>query len=170
MKLSRKRRRELRRLRHEAQELLDHQRVVLGHAGDVLHEAGKQARKLSDEHLAPRVDEALEAARPTIDRGVASARRAADNVRRFTTPFVASALARTIRTLDELENPQAAKQVRRFGERSGYLKAEKKHGAGGWIALGLGVTAAVAVGYAIWQAFRTDDELWIAPEGDPAGE
>lgn len=166
MNLSRKRRRELRRLRGEAQELLDHQRLVLGHAGEVLNEAGRQAKKLSDEHLAPRVDETLEAVRPTIDRGVASARRTADTVRRVTTPFVAAALARTIRTLDELDSPTAASQVRGFGERSGYLKPEKKRRAGGLIALGLGLTAAVGVGYAIWQAFRTDDELWIAPESE----
>lgn len=164
MKLSRKRRRELRRLRNDAQELLDQQRVVLGHAGDVLHQAGRQARQLSDEHLAPRVDETIEAVRPTVDRGVASARRAADNVRRFTAPFVASALARTIRTLDELDNPDAAKQVRGFGERTGYLEPEKKKRAGGVIALVLGIAAAAGVGYALWQAFRTDDELWVAPE------
>lgn len=165
MKLSRKRRRELRRLKGTAQELLEQQRVVLGHAGLVLQEAGHQARQLSDEHLAPRVEDTIEAVRPTVDRGVASARRAADSVRRVSAPFVASALARTIRTLDELDNPQAAKQVRGFGERSGYLKPEKKKkGAGGVIALGLGIAAAAGVGYALWQAFRTDDELWIAPE------
>ncbi|PRI12344.1 DNA/RNA helicase [Leucobacter massiliensis] len=162
MKLSRKRRRELRRLRNDAQELLEQQRVVLGHAGEVLQKAGRQAKHLSDEHLAPRVDETLEAVRPTVDRGVASARRAADNVRRFTAPFVASALARTISTLDELDNPKAAKQVRSFGERSGYLK--KKRSAGGIVAIGLGVVAAAGVGYALWQAFRTDDELWVSPE------
>ena len=164
MKLSRKRRRELRRLRNDAQELLDQQRVVLGHAGEVLNQAGRQAKRLSDEHLAPRVDETIEAVRPTIDRGVDSARRAADNVRRFTAPFVASALARTIRTLDELDNQDAAKQVRGFGERTGYLKPEKKSRAGGIIALGLGLAAAAGVGYALWQAFRTDDDLWVAPE------
>ena len=163
MKLSRKRRRELRRLRNDAQELLDQQRVVLGHAGTVLHEAGRQAKRLGDEHLAPRIDETLETVRPAVDRGVASARRAADNVRRFTAPVMASALARTIRALDELDNHEAAKQVRGFGERSGYLKKQRR-GSGGWIALGLGVTAAVGVGYALWQAFRTDDELWVAPE------
>ncbi len=162
MKLSRKRRRELRRLRNDAQELLEQQRVVLGQAGDVLHQAGKQAKRLSDEHVAPRVDETLETVRPAIDRGVAASRRAADGVRRVTAPFVASALARTIRTLDELDNHDAAKQVRGFGERSGYLP--KKRSAGGWVALGFGVAAAVGVGYALWQAFRTDDELWVAPE------
>ena len=162
MKLSRKRRRELRRLRNDAQELLEQQRVVLGHAGDVINQAGRQARRLSDEHLAPRVDESLEAIRPAVDRGVASARRAADNVRRFTAPFVASALARTVQTLDQLDNHEASKQVQKFGERSGYLK--KKSNVGGIVALSLGLVAAAGVGYALWQAFRTDDELWVAPE------
>ncbi|MBL3699514.1 DNA/RNA helicase [Leucobacter luti] len=165
MKLSRKRRRELRSLRGDAQELLDQQRIVLSHAGDVLGQAGRQAKLLSDEHLAPRVDETLEAVRPTVDRGVASARRAANSVRRVTTPLVASALARTIRALDEIESPQAAAQVRSFGERAGYIApVKKKRKAGGIIALSLGAVAAVGVGYALWQAFRTDDELWVAPE------
>lgn len=165
MKLSRKRRRELRRLKHEAQELLDQQRVVLGQAGDVLQHAGRQARHLSDEHLAPRVEEAIETARPTVERGVASARRAANNVRKISAPLVTSALTRTIRALDDLESHDAANSVRGFGERTGYIKVEKKkRGLGGMIAAGVGIAAAVGVGYALWQAFRTDDELWIAPE------
>jgi hypothetical protein len=155
MKLSRKRRRELRRLRKDAQQLLDQQRVVLGHAGEVLHSAGHQARRLSDEHLQPRIDRAIE-------RGVTRARRSADNVRRFTAPFVAAALTRTINTLDEIENHDAAKQVRGFGERTGYLKPKRR--VGGVIALGLGLAAAAGVGYALWQAFRTDEDLWVAPE------
>ncbi|MCW2289351.1 DNA/RNA helicase [Leucobacter luti] len=166
MNLSRKRRRELRSLRGDAQDLLDQQRIVLSQAGDVLGQAGRQAKYLSDEHIAPRVDHTIEAVRPTVDRGVATARRAADNVRRVTTPIVASALARTIRALDEIDNGEAAAQVRGFGERAGYLSpAKKKKGrVGGFIALGLGAAAAVGVGYALWQAFRTDDELWVAPE------
>ncbi len=167
MNLSRKRRRELRSLRGDAQNLLDQQRVVLSQAGDVLSQAGHQAKLLSDEHLAPRVDETLEAMRPAVDRGVASARRAADNVRRVTTPIVASALARTIRTLDQIDSGDAAAQVRGFGERAGYLtpvKQKKKGRAGGIVAISLGVAAAAGVGYALWQAFRTDDELWVAPE------
>ncbi|MFC5337314.1 DNA/RNA helicase [Leucobacter denitrificans] len=167
MKLSRKRRRELRHLRSEAQELLDQQLHVLGNANTVLKQAGKTARNLSDEYVVPRVDDAVERVRPTVDRGVASARRAGAAVRRVTTPLVASALANTIRALDELDSPQASAQVRHFGERTGVLKpAKKKSGVGGFIALGLGVAAAVGVGYALWQAFRTDDELWIAPDGN----
>lgn len=165
MSLTRKNRRELRRLRNHAQDVLDEQRIVLGHAGEVLQAAGSQARRLSDEHLAPRVNEAMTAVRPQVDRGILAARRASEQVRRATAPLVAGALASTVRTLEQLENAEGAKQVRRFGEKRGLLAPQKKkRGAGGFIALGLGIAAAVGVGYTLWQAFRSDDELWVAPE------
>ncbi len=165
MSLSRKRRRELRRLRSQAQDLLDQQRVVLSEAGSVLHEAGRQARRLGDEHLAPRVQDALEGVRPTVDRGVLQARRAAENVRRLSAPLVAGALASTVRTLERMENREAASQLRGFGERRGLLApVKKKRRVGPIIAIALGVTAAAGVGYVLLQAFRSDDELWVAPE------
>lgn len=167
MALSRKRRRELRKLRSNAEDLLDAQRVVLSQAGDVLHKAGSQARHLSDEHVAPRVEAAASNVRPYVDCGVASARRTANRVRRVTAPVVATALAGTVRALDRLETDeaeQASKRVRRFGERAGYLEPPKKRRAGGIIAAGLGLAAAVGVGYALWQAFRSDDELWVSPD------
>lgn len=167
MSLSRKRRRELKRLRTHAEDLLDQQRVVLAHAGDVLHEAGLQAKGLSDEYVAPRINDAIEGVRPSIDRGVLAARRAADQVRRVSAPIVATALANAVRTLEQVDSRDAATQLRSFGERRGLLKpAKKKVGAGGIVAIGLGVVAAAGVGYALWQAFRSDDELWVAPEGD----
>lgn len=159
MSLSRKRRRELRKLRSQAQDLLDQQRVVLSQAGTVLHEAGRQAKQLNDEHVMPRV-------RPAVDEGVRQARRAADSVRRFSTPIIAGALANTVRTLERLENQQAAESVRSFGVSRGLLEApKKKRGIGGIVALVVGVTAAAGVGYVLWQALRDDDELWVAPEG-----
>lgn len=165
MALSRKHRREQRRLRKDAQDLLDEQRVVLSHAGHILGDATRHAKSLNNAYIAPRVDEAADQVRPYVDRGVQRARRAADNVRLFTAPLVASALASTVRTLDRLENgSEASKQLRTFGEKKGLLKPEKKKRAGGVIAIGLGVAAAATVGYALWQAFRTDDELWVAPE------
>ncbi|KAF5305784.1 hypothetical protein FQR65_LT18675 [Abscondita terminalis] len=165
MKLSRKRRRELKSLRANAQQLLDQQRLVLGNAGAVLKEAGHQAKLLSDEHVAPRVEVAVERMRPTVNRGIASARRAATTVKRTTAPLVTSALTSTIRTLDGIESPRAAARLRGFGERAGYLAPVKKQRrVGKRIALGLGIATAVGVGCALWQAFRTDDELWVAPE------
>lgn len=163
MALSRKHRREQRRLRKNAQELLDEQRVVLSHAGDVLGQATRHAKSLGDTYVAPRVEDAANQVRPYVERGAGAARRTADRVRLVTMPLVAAALANTVRTLDRLDNHDAAKQVRRFGERQGLLKS-KKRSAGGVIAIGLGIAAAAGVGYAIWQAFRADDELWVAPE------
>ena len=165
MSLSRKRRRELNRLRSQAENLLEQQREVLGHAGNVMNEAGKQAKLLNAEYLAPRVNDALENVRPAVDRGVERARRAADQVRVFAAPYVANALLRTVKSLENIENHEAAQQVRRFGEQRGLLKPEKKRGGFGTVvAIGLGVIATAAVGYALWQAFRSDDELWVAPE------
>ncbi|MBC9955290.1 DNA/RNA helicase [Leucobacter sp. cx-42] len=166
MKLSRKRRRELRRLRAEAQELLDQQRVVLGQAGEVLNHAGRQARHLSDEHLAPRVEKTWNRVRPGVETGIENARRTAEQVRIATAPMVTNALQGTIRTLDRFENQNAAKQVRRFGERTGYIApAKKRSGAGKWIAISLGVAAATAVGVLLTRAFSTDEDLWVSAEG-----
>lgn len=165
MKLSRKRRRELKKLRKQAEVLLDHQREVLGNAGHILGEAGYQAKQLSDEHLMPRLESAVDQARPVIDRNLAAARRTADRVRVATAPVVAAALAGTVRSLERLEQNQASQQVRGFGEQHGYLKPAKKKRAGGLIALGLGIAAASAVGYALWQAFREDDDdMWVSAD------
>ncbi len=166
MSLSRKNRRELKRLRSQAEDLLDQQRIVLGQAGAVLQEAGRQAKNLGNEYVTPRVNDVIDEVRPRIDRGVVAARRAADQVRRVTAPIVATALANTVRTLEQMESRDAAKQLRTFGEQRGLLKPVKKRRAGSIIAIGLGVVAAAGIGYTLWQAFRTDDELWVAPEGD----
>jgi len=161
--LSRKRQKELRRLRAQAEELLERQREVLGHAGDVMHEAGRQAKHLNAEYVMPRVNDALESARPVVNRRLAQAQRAADRARIVTAPLLAAALAGAVRSLERVENGEVANQVRHFGEQHGLIDPPKKKRRGGVLALVLGVAAAGAVGYALWQAFRSDDELWVAP-------
>lgn len=165
--ISRKRQRELHRLRAQAEELLEHQRDVLGHAGLVAQEAGRQVKHLNAELVMPRVNEVIETTRPTVDRGVAAARRTADRVRVATAPLVATALLGTVRSLERLENQDAAKQLRHFGEERGLIApAKKKGGFGRFVAIALGAAAAIGVGYALWQAFRDDDDLWVAPAED----
>jgi hypothetical protein len=164
MSLSRKRRRELKKLRKLANHLANEQREVLGHAGEVLNEAGQQARKLGNEHLVPRVETALQSIRPGVETGVDIARGVSRNVRRAAAPYAASALARTINMLEKADNKDAAKRLQRYGEKQGLLKRRGR--VGGVIALILGGVAAAAVGYSLWQAFREDDELWVAPEQD----
>lgn len=163
--VSRKRRRELDRLRAQAEDLLLEQRDVLGHAGSVLQEAGRQAKHLNAEVVAPRVNEAIDGARPAIDRGVERARAAADRVRLLAAPLVATALAGTVRSLERIENREAAQRVQSFGVQRGLIDPpRKKGGFGRVLGIGVGIAAAAAVGYALYQAFRSDDELWVAPE------
>ena len=152
--ISRKRQRELNRLRAQTEDLLAEQRAVLGHAGSVLHEAGRQAKHLNAELVAPRVNETLDGVRPVVDRGIARARRTADHVRLLAAPVVASALAGTVRSLERLENRDAAKQLQSFGEQRGLLQPKKKGGFGRVLGIGVGVAAAAAVGYALYQAFQ----------------
>lgn len=165
MQLSRKRRRELKKLRTQAEVLLDHQREVLGHAGQVFGEAGRQAKELGNEHLMPRVELAVDQARPFVQRNVACARRAADRVRIAAAPVVAAALAGTVRSLERMERSEASRQLRDFGEQRGLIEpVKKKKKRGGLIAVGIGVAAATAVGYALWQAFREDDDMWVSSD------
>lgn len=166
MSLSRKRKRELNKLRSQAEVLLDEQREILGHAGLLAQEASRQAKHLGNEVVVPRVNDALEGVRPTIDRGVQTARRASNQARLFVAPLLASALASTVRGLERVENLDAARQVQAFGVQQGLLQAPKKKrsGFGKVLAIGAGVAAAGAIGYTLWQAFRSDDELWVAPE------
>lgn len=164
MQLSRKRRRELKKLRNQAEVLLDHQREVLGHAGHVLGEASRQAKELGNEHVMPRVESAVDQARPFVQKNVACARRAADRVRIAAAPVVAAALAGTVRSLERMEQTEASRQLRDFGEQRGLIEPVKKKRKGGLIALGVGIAAASAVGYALWQAFREDDDMWVSAD------
>lgn len=167
MKLSRKRRRELKKLRAIAEDVLQDQRVVLGRAGAVLGEASRQARSLSDEYVAPRVQDAFGATRPVIDRGVLAARNAVNSIRRVSAPIVTGALVSTVRALDNLDDDRArvaSNSLRGFGERAGIIAPVKRRRGGTIFGVILGTLAAVGVGYALWQTFRADDELWVAEE------
>ena len=166
MNLSRKRQRELNRLRAAAEEVLYEQKEVMGRAGTVLQEASRQAKLLSDEHVAPRVQDALNNARPVLNRGVWATRNALSSLRRVTAPVVTGALVSTIRALDSLDDDRArvaSKSLSSFGQRSGIIEKPRRR-AGSVVGTVLAVAAVVGVGYALWQTFRADDELWVAGE------
>jgi len=167
MKLSRKRRRELKKLRAVAEDVLQDQRVVLGRAGAVLNEASRQARSLSNEHVAPRVHEALAGTRPVVDRSMLAARNAVNSIRRVSAPIVAGALVNTVRALDSIDDDRARNASRSllgFGQQAGLIEPPRRRRGGAVVGIILGTLAAIGVGYALWQTFRADDELWIAEE------
>ncbi|HUH53274.1 MAG TPA: DNA/RNA helicase [Microbacteriaceae bacterium] len=164
MALSRKRKRELKKLRAHTESLLDQQRDVLQNAGVVFSEATRQAKQLGSEELMPRVNKKLDAVRPQVERNLATMRRASDRVKVAVAPVVATALAKTVTALDNIDARNAAQQVEQFGRDRGILKKPRRSRVG-IFAIGVGVVAAAAVGVALWQAFRDeDDDMWVSSE------
>ena len=77
MELSRKRRRELKKLRGAAENVWNEQREVLDHASKVLRDAGRQASVVARKDVAPRVRDSYERrVQPGIDASVGAVRHA----------------------------------------------------------------------------------------------
>jgi hypothetical protein len=183
MGLSRKRERELKKLRNSASELWEDQREVLEHASNVVREAGKQVGYLGREQVVPRVRGTIDhRIKPTVASGVAAtmhvAGSARDKVAHDVFPSVASAIASALAVIEVAKDAkikEASRQLAKAGDRAskagrkaagkiGKAKAQPKRGPGRYILLGLGVVAAASVAYAAWQTLREDDDLWISDE------
>jgi hypothetical protein len=183
MGLSRKREKELKKLRGNAESLWQAQHEVLTHAKSVLREAKKQATHLAHEEVVPRVRGAVDHhVRPKMDRSAKATRSAASCCRKKfvndVLPSVAAVIGSTLSVVDLARSGQLREGVGskkrafvhardRVSERmktaSQPPKSKGSH-AGGPIALILGVVAAAGVGYALWQTFRADDELWVTDD------
>ena len=183
MGLSRKRERELKRLRHSASELWEDQREVLEHASKVMRDAGKQVGYLGREEVVPRVRGTIDhRIKPTVASGVAATRHVADTARDKVAhdllPSVASAIASALAVIEVAKDAKvkevsrqlakasgkASKIGRQAGRKIGVIKPQPKRGPGRYILLGLGVVAAASVAYAAWQTLREDDNLWVSDE------
>src|SRR5690606_9148919 len=97
MGLSRKRERELKRLKRTTSELWDEQREVLEHANQVVREASRQLANVGREELAPRVKGAYEThVKPGVESGLAAGKHIAgtakDKLSRDVLPAVSSTL------------------------------------------------------------------------------
>ncbi|GGA68855.1 hypothetical protein GCM10011490_19210 [Pseudoclavibacter endophyticus] len=185
MALSKKNQRQLKRLRKHASSLWAEQQAVLEHARELRSEAGDNAKRLRDTELLPYLQGEYNArVRPNVDRGLGIARDAADDARvRFNGRVVPAAatiggsIAGTFANLasEKSDYKGAAKKARGLSKtldrraKSALKEYDKKYnkkgiGVGGWFLIGAGVAAVAAVGYALWQTFRADDDLWIADE------
>lgn len=185
MALSRKNQRKLNRLRKEAASLWAEQQAVLGHARTLADQAGSQAKLLKDTELYPYLQQEYDSRlRPGVERGLQIARDVSDDARvRFkgrVLPAVATiggSLAGALGNLaaDNSDYTAAAKRVRGLQKdldrraKAAVQEYDRKYnkpgiGVGGWFLIGAGVAALAAVGYALWQTFRADDDLWIADE------
>jgi hypothetical protein len=173
--LSRKREKELDRLKGTAAHVWDEQKDVIDHASRVVREASRQAALLGREEVAPRVRDAVD---NHIRPSLASARSAAGSTReKFVEevlPGVASALSSAIAVLDAARDPRVREALGRVGKAGSKLGSKvgakvavtpaKSSGPGRYILIGVGVVAAVGLAYAAWQTLRADDELWVTDE------
>lgn len=158
MSLSRKRKKELKRLRSSAEELWGNQQVVLEHANHVAREATRQLGNLTREEVVPRVRDGYQ------QYVVPAARTAGRAVENTVVPAVGNALGAVLAIGDVAQDARVRRAVGRIAPKA--LPPEKKSGLGigGILAIGAGVVVAAGVAYAVWQTFRADDELWVADD------
>jgi hypothetical protein len=178
MTLSRKREKELKRLREAATDLWEDQKNVLEHASRVVREASRQAAQVGREEVAPRVKDAIDHnVRPVFASGVAVGRSVADSAReKFAhdvLPSVSSALASAIAVLEVAKDPRVREALSRAGRVGSQLTSKvavkptkRGPGPGRYILIAVGVVALASVAYAAWQTLRADDELWVTDDTD----
>lgn len=123
MGLSRKREKELKRLRNTASDLWEEQREVLDHATEVVREASRQIGNVSREEVAPRVRFAVDKRiKPAVSTGIQATRSAVDDARHKVVhdvlPSVSSALASALATLEVSKDPRVRDVVKHVHDTS----------------------------------------------------
>lgn len=182
MELSRKRRRELKKLRGAAENVWNEQREVLDHASKVLRDAGRQASVVARKDVAPRVRDSYERrVQPGIDASVGAVRHATHATKTTVTddilPAISGALGSAAAAIEVARDKHLREAIRtasrtsneiatKAGQRLGLIEVKRSPGPGTFVLIGLGVVAAAAIAYAAWQTFRPDDDLWVEDDLD----
>ncbi|WP_125133247.1 DNA helicase [Microbacterium sp. 10M-3C3] len=183
MSLSRKSKKELRKLRKHAAKVWESQQVLLGEGADVAREAGRAVGNYSREQVVPAVKDSYDRyAAPYVDKSVKYSRHVlSDKVVPTAGALVGGAMSVWDAANDtrarlakgrgfELDTKKYAKKADKYGKQATKKLAKKLEpqrsgiGAGGVIAILLGIAAAAGVVYAAWQTLRADDELWVADD------
>jgi hypothetical protein len=169
MELSRKRRRELKKLRGSASELWDEQREVLDRATKVLGEARRQLTNVGREEIAPRVRDTVENRMlPSVAAGVVNTKQAARTARSKIVdgvmPAVSSAFGSALTLAEIAKDAKVREAVAHL--RKGKLEPEKSSGPGRFILMAVGLVAVAGIAYAAWQTLRSDDDLWVGDEAE----
>ncbi len=184
--LSRKRKKELNKLQKQATNLWESQQVLVGEAAAVAREARRQLGNYNREQLLPQVQAGYgKYAAPYIGKGVQVSKHVLEGrVVPAAGAVVGSALSVWDAANDTRERlaagkgfalPDSATYAKKAGmyskDATAKLSAKlnpapqkRGMGAGGVIAIILGVAAAAGVLYAAWQTLRADDELWVADD------
>jgi len=169
MSLTRKRKRELKRLRSSAEELWEQQQELLERANAVAREIGRQVGHLTREEVAPRVrDRYQQYLQPSVDNARIMARQAGHSLEKNVVPAVSGALGTALSMADAAKDGGIKSALARF---SAPQPAPKKSGPGipTYVVGGFALAAIVGLAYAVWQTFRADDELWVAEDTATTG-
>lgn len=165
MSLSRKRKKELQKLQKQAGNLWEAQQVLVGEAASVAREASRQLGHYGREQIKPQVQAGYSKyAAPYVEKG-------REVVSSTILPAAGSVVGSALSVWDAANDTrQRLAAGRGIDLRKSFAKAappapvKKGMGAGGVIAIILGVAAAIGVAYAAWQTLRADDELWVADD------
>lgn len=174
MALSRKRRKELDRLKGQAEELWQDQKVLIDHASQVVRDASRQAAHFAREEVSPKVKDTFEATvKPAVSTGIAGARSVVSDTGEklgHVGGAVSSALGTALAAIEVAKTEQVRGAISKAGKigtdvgaRVGIIKP-KPVGPGRYILIGIAVVALAAIAYAAWQTLRADDDLWIDDE------
>jgi hypothetical protein len=170
MALSRKRQKELKRLKKSADQLWEQQRQAIDQATVVLRDARRQAANYAREEVGPAVHEVYHGrVKPVVATGVAATRYAARTTKARVVddivPAVTGAIGSALAVLETARDPRVREVVRKASRLAPAAPA-KKSGPGKYILIGLGVVAVAGIAYAAWQTLRIDEDLWIEDLGD----
>ncbi|MEA9985397.1 MULTISPECIES: hypothetical protein [Subtercola] len=164
MSLTRKRQKALKRLRSSAEDLWFDQQSILDRANHVAREAKLQLGELTKEEVVPRVKTATDSIAPTIARNIAAAKVAGDQVRSKWASDVLPALGSTLTSAADVFHVSDNTSVKKAIAKVAPKPAKKSSHLGAYAAIITGTVALVGIGYAVWQTFRADDELWISED------
>ena len=162
--LTRKREKEIKKLRKQAEKLWKVQRDVGERAGLLAHQAADQAKAYGSETLVP---EARRYAKKGADTGRNAVHGVTHGWNDKVLPAVASGLgsfAAYAQIAKDQRVKDAIKNVNRL--RLPEVKPAKTGpSAVQWVLIGVGTVAVAGAAYAAWQTLRADDDLWI-PDSD----
>lgn len=173
MSLTRKRKKELKALRKSAEQLWNQQQELVAQANVLAARAKKQAVHYTREELAPLVRKsydsyvrpAAESAKFTVGHYADLAR---DRVVHDVIPAVGGVVETAMSVVDQARAARAKTLVQQSLSRAKKTARKNTSNSGGGfgkaVTITLGAAAVIGVAYALWQTFRSDDELWVSDE------
>ncbi|WP_147303926.1 hypothetical protein [Subtercola boreus] len=168
MSSTRKRQKALKNLRSSADRLWNDQQEILDRANHVAREASLQLGEYTKEEVVPRVRIATKNASDTVAkvsaRNLANVKVAGEQAKsKFNSdvlPAIGGGLASAAGAVGLSDNKTVKTAISKVSPKA----AKKQSHVGTYVAFATAAAALVGIGYAVWQTFRADDELWISED------